>query len=131
MNSGSRRRGFTLIEVMVAVALISLGITVGLGAIAAMGRTEGLVLERERMQRLAVGKLDELIATGDYETVAQGDFQEQGEPGYEWSIETEPSGIENLDAVTVTVQPAGQGRADNEIRVRSLAYRPPLVMEAP
>ena len=47
----------------------------------------------------------EMAATREYLTSAtNGDFQDIGEARFIWSAEVQPTGIENLDALVVTVE---------------------------
>lgn len=104
MSRGNRRRGYTLIEALVAVAVAAIGITASLGAMSALNKGELRARERETMQRLAFEKYDDAVATHDY-TLAplSGDFADHNLPNYSYRLEIEPSGVENLDVVHVTV----------------------------
>ena len=98
------QRGFSMVEAMVAVALLAVGITACLGALGAMTKGEARAQESERLQLLAHRKLDELIATHAAETGSvSGDFTDNGFPAITWSAETETSGVENLDALHLTI----------------------------
>ncbi|MCE9559596.1 MAG: hypothetical protein K8R88_11665 [Armatimonadetes bacterium] len=93
-----------MVEAMVAVALLAIGITACLGALGAMTKGEARAQESERLQLLAHRKLNELIATREAETgSASGDFSASGFPSITWAAETETSGVENLDALYLTV----------------------------
>ncbi|MGO9240678.1 MAG: prepilin-type N-terminal cleavage/methylation domain-containing protein [Bryobacteraceae bacterium] len=57
-----RRRGFTLLEVLVATAIMAIAVTVGLSALRTSMRNAGRQLEMERAASLARRKMDELLA---------------------------------------------------------------------
>lgn len=104
MSRSRPRRGFSIIEAIVAVALLGIGVASALGALGHLIQAETSSMERTRMVELAVEKMHELRATGDY-TLAplDGDFQDYGESLYSWTAELQPTGVENLDQFTVTV----------------------------
>ncbi len=116
------RKGFTLIEALAGVVLLGIGIVGATTAIGTMIRTEDMMRQKEKMSRLAHDKLSELVATGQAATSSDGDFSEQNETGYTWSLESNPSGIANLDAITLTVKREG---FEDEARLDSLVYVPP------
>jgi len=121
------RAGFTLIEALVATALLASGVVAVLGAFGALNRTETRARELETMQRLAYQKYDELLATStDITSPQDGDFSDQNIDGYTWKSEEEPSGVENLDAVTVTVEKANDKSSSAPSAVAyGLVYVPP------
>jgi prepilin-type N-terminal cleavage/methylation domain-containing protein len=121
-----KRRGFTLIEAIAAVALVAIGVTSAMGGLAAMAKTDRLLMQREEMQRLAVQKYGEIIATGQIETAdLSGDFTEQNIDEYEWNAAVEPSGEENLEILTVTVSPTGVADGP-QATVDGLVFKPPV-----
>lgn len=127
--SGGNRRGFSLVEALVAVAITGIGVTAALGGIRAMTRTEGEARQSELMLRLAHEKYEEVMGTGEYASAPlTGDFRDRNLEGYYFRIETEPSGTENLDILRVTVN-----RSDgaNEIagKVAGLVFIPPTPTE--
>lgn len=76
-----------------------------LGALGAIANGESRAKEVEAMYRLASDKFEEMAATREYLTSAtNGDFQDIGETRFIWSAEVQPTGIENLDALVVTVE---------------------------
>jgi type II secretion system protein I len=119
------RRGFTLVEALASVALLAVGIVAAVGTLGRMANSEALLQEKERMARLADEKLQELIGTGDFQTVTSGDFQERGENRYLWSAALEPTGIENLEVVTVTVARQDE-RGELESVASQLIFIPPV-----
>jgi type II secretory pathway pseudopilin PulG len=121
-----RAAGFTMVEALAAVALLAVGIVASLSALGAMTRAEGGMRESERMQRLADQKLQELIATGDWQFLTEGDFSEQAENRYLWTSTLEPSGVENMEVLSVTITRANR-RDDEGYQATQLLYIPPEV----
>ena len=66
--SSPTRSGFSLVEALVAVVLAGGGIAALVSAIGATTRGESKAIQSEKMQRLAVQKLDEVIATQEPHT---------------------------------------------------------------
>lgn len=123
----NRRRAFTLIEAVAAVALVGIGITASLSGLSVIAKTDRLLLEREKMQRMAVRKYEEIVATGQIETAdLSGDFTDQNIGDYEWTATVEPSGEENLEILTVVVNKAGAGEEDPQATVDGLVFNPPI-----
>lgn len=121
-------RGFTLMEALVSAALLATGIVAVLGAFGAMSRSEARARELETMQRLAYQKYDELLATSqDITSPQEGDFQDQNINGYTWRSEEEPSGVEDLDAVTITVEKSNDKSTEAPVAYAyGLIYVPPV-----
>jgi Tfp pilus assembly protein PilV len=123
MSAARRARAaFTLIEALVAVALTAIGVVAVMGGMGALTR-----VEKERMQRLAIDKYHELSATGD-RTTSNGDFSDRNETRYVWTAAVEPTGVENLDQLTVTVRLTGADREREEV-VSGLVYQAPAPQE--
>jgi prepilin-type N-terminal cleavage/methylation domain-containing protein len=119
------KKGFTLVEVVVSVALLAIGIVVSLGSLSAMTKTEVKLRKTEEMNRLAVQKIEEVLAVGNATTAeTSGTFDDYGYTGYEWSLEVAPSGTENLDTVRVNVTEAS-ANSSSGVSVSSLLYTPP------
>lgn len=119
----SLRRGFSLIEAVVAIALLTIGVAAAVGALGRLTRAEVLMQERILLTRLAQEKMNELLATGDLATAPiDGDFADRERSDIRWSVSLEPSGVENLERVTLTVE----GGAQNlEQTMTMLWYRAP------
>lgn len=97
-----------------------------MSGLAVMAKTDRLILERERMQKMAVQKYDEIIATGQIDTAElSGDFTEQNIDGYEWSATIEPSGEENLEILTIAVNKTGDAEGP-QATMDGLLFRPPI-----
>lgn len=127
----SKRKGFSLIEAVAAVALVGIGVASAMGGLAAMAKTDRQLVEREAMQKLAVQKYDEIISTGQIDTAElSGDFSEQNNDDYEWSATVEPSGEENLEILSVTVTKVGDPDGPQS-SVDGMLFRPPIQGGAP
>ena len=75
------------------------------------------------MHRLAQGKYEELLATGDWITVSDGDFEDVRYAKYEWEVETATTEVENLESLRVIVRVIDAG--DNaSVVAEGLFYRP-------
>ena len=119
------KKGFTIVEVVVSVALLAIGIVVSLGSLSVMTKTEVKLRKTEEMNRLAVQKIEEVLAVGNATTAeTSGTFDDYGYTGYEWSLEVAPSGTENLDTIRVTVTEASANSSAG-VSVSSLLYTPP------
>lgn len=116
------RRGFTLLEAMAAVVLLGIGIVGAMGAFATVTRTESSARQKERMQQLASAKLAELVATGQATTSTNGDYADEQEPDYTWSLEIGTSGITDLNTATITVTRSG---TSEKAKLDTLLYAPP------
>jgi Tfp pilus assembly protein PilV len=126
----NRSRGFTLVEALVGVLLIGVGVVAAMNGLSAIARTDFRVRESEQMQQLAIEKYEELVATGEALNAGQsGDFADRNLDDYRWTVESEGSGIENLQSVTVTVR-RGNGDA-REATISGLVYQAPATEAAP
>lgn len=108
-----------------AVALLGIGIVVSLACLSGMTKTEIRLKQSELMNRLAVQKMDEILAVGNVETAPNsGDFTDIGVDGIEWNLEVSPSDIENLQTVRVTVSETSNSAVVGA-SVHSLLFTPP------
>lgn len=102
------RAGFTIVEVLASVALISIGIVASLRTFGALARADAREADTEDMQRLAFRKYDEIVAGGGLTTGAlSGDFQDLGESRFVWKARQTATGTGNLDRITVEIDFAG------------------------
>ena len=120
-------KGFTLVEVMASVVLLGVGIVSVISAYSAIARSEDRAREVEIMHRLAIAKYDEMRAITDtFAGSESGDFTEEGSPDYVWELAVDPTGIENLDAITITVEHRGRGgERDLSSKVSGLVFQQP------
>jgi prepilin-type N-terminal cleavage/methylation domain-containing protein len=119
----ARSKGFSLIEAMIASALVAVGVTSALRGYSALSRAQAMLQERDRMQRLAVSKYDELIVTGLANAPTNGDFQDYNEPRYKWEMAVETTSTLGLDSVQITVTAVSPNNT-NQAQVSGLVYTP-------
>ncbi len=120
LNKGSKS-AFTLVEVLVAIVLVGIALTATLGAIGSLTASFRRSVELENLQRLANEKLDEVLATGEWQTASEGGFEGDLYEDYTWSIETETTTVAGLEYVRLTVTRNFAGREDSTF-VEGLAY---------
>ena len=121
LNKGSRR-GFTLIEVLVAIVLVGIAVSALSTSLGAMTNAYRRGMERETLQSLAQEKLDELIGTGDWTTLTNGSFDGDRYADFTWTLETQTTTIENLEYLKLTVTRQSFGRTDTAL-TDGRAYR--------
>jgi len=93
-------RGFTLLEVMVALAIMAIALTAVLGsqsqgvslAIEAKFNTTAALLARSKMAEIRLKKPDDLISDS-------GDFGEDF-PGYLWQVTLSPVNLEDIEGIS-------------------------------
>lgn len=118
------RGGFTIVEALVSVAILSVGIVATLTTLGAMARAQTRTLESDEMQRLALRKYDEIVALDRLPSgQSQDDFSDVGQKRFVWRADRTSTGAGNLDAVRVQV--AGQGEGfGNAVQIQGLVCRP-------
>jgi len=103
LNAGHRlRRGFSLIEALVATALFAAGIAGIVGALGAMAKTETMSRQKEMLHVLVMDKYNELLSTGDFRVSGDGNFSDKNLESVKWESTIEASGTENLWYLKVT-----------------------------
>jgi prepilin-type N-terminal cleavage/methylation domain-containing protein len=96
------RRGFTLVEVLVAAAVLAIGISAGVRTLGVMARASAAAADRETAVRLAEQRLATLeaidgAAAGD----AEGQFEE--EPRFRWQQHVTAASTTGVLEATVTI----------------------------
>lgn len=97
------RRGFTLVEMMVAVALLGIGIAACVACIGTATRASALAEQYTAVQLLAREKLSEIQVSGARQGEDQGDFGPD-RPGFTWRTMAEPAGVSGLRRVRLLVR---------------------------
>lgn len=123
ISARTNRRGFTLIEVLVAAGLLAVGIFATLGALGSLAKSERNRQTTEYMLRLAERRYEEqLVVNQNPTSPTNGDFQDWNEPNYVWSTQVGTTGNANLYSITLTVTPSG--RSSPAAKVTGLQFIP-------
>ncbi|MGV3724467.1 MAG: type IV pilus modification PilV family protein [Actinomycetota bacterium] len=120
MNGRYRRRGFSMIEVVIAIALLGVGIAACVACIGSASHASGRAEELTAVQLLAREKLAELELRGAREGEDQGDFG-ASRPGYAWRTTVSPPDVPGLSQVRLQLlwgNPAQPQRAEYVTYVR-------------
>lgn len=120
---GPRRRGqagFTLAEVLAALLFMAIVIPVAIEGLQIASRA-GVLSERKGIAvRLADSKLNELVATGQWQSASQRGTIEEGWQTYQWQMSSDPwSEDSTMRELKVTVTVSVQGR-DYPVSVSTL-----------
>jgi general secretion pathway protein I len=118
----SNTRGFTLLEVLVAVAILAIAMVAILKA--NVQSLDALTKSRETSTAslLAASKLAEVEAVGAASWVEmQGDFGKEY-PDYTWEVESSRSELEGVMRIAVIVQ-RSKGGVGNAVRIEERAKR--------
>jgi len=95
-----RQGGFTLLEVMVAVAIIAIALTALLGSHSQSISLAGEAKFYTTASLLAQRKMAELELTGFDDLVSdRGDFGEEF-PGYRWEVKVDQADFEGFEEIT-------------------------------
>ncbi|MEM1026070.1 MAG: prepilin-type N-terminal cleavage/methylation domain-containing protein [Myxococcota bacterium] len=94
------RRGFTLLEVMIALSILALSLTVVAGINAnsfqssnyARGLTVATLLARSKMLDVELKLQEDGFAQGDSEE--DGDFSDEGHPSVDWTVYVRPIDVD-------------------------------------
>lgn len=106
------KRGFTLIEVLVTVVLVSLAVVGVLGGIRSIQAAGARTRSADLLQRLVAEKAGDLKLQADPGAGASaGDFADRGHPDITWTLSAEATGTASLDKVTVTATQGSQEQA--------------------
>ena len=112
-RSSHHPRGFTLIEVLVTIVLVSVAIVGVLGGIRSIGAANARARTADLLQRLASEKMNDIKLRSDPSSGSNGgDFSDRGYRDITWAVTVEASGPTNVDQVTVT---ATRGRASQAL----------------
>ncbi len=107
-NRGANRsrghRGFTLIEALATLLLIALVLPVAMRGIGVAASMAGTTQRKLEAVTLADNKIADMILNEDYQyNQADGTFEEQGWPDYQWSATVDTFESEYLKQITVEV----------------------------
>jgi type II secretion system protein I len=99
---GKRRSGFTLVEVLVAAAILAIGISAGVRTMGALAQASAAAADRQTAVRLAGERMANIEAVeGVNSGNTQGDFQD--EPHFHWQQQVNASNQTGVLEVVVTI----------------------------
>lgn len=119
MNSARVKRAFTLLEAVVALALLTGGIIFMAQATHALARAEAKMTDAEKVNRLAKEKLDEIVALGDF-TTTSGEF-DAPEDKFRWQLSSADTGVTGLTGYELKVTDS-TGQSFSDGWARTLVY---------
>lgn len=108
---------------MVSASLVAVGVASAMGAYGALTKAQSQIQERDRMQRLAISKYDELVAEGINNAASNGDFQDYNDERYKWQSDIATTTTTGLQSLTITVT-ATNPNDNTQVSVAGLLYDP-------
>lgn len=104
-NTLRSRKGFTLLEIMIAVSVLAIGLVAIL-----QSQTQGLNLAADAqimttsalLTQQKMADVQTAIASGENDVDGSGDFGDE-HPSYSWEVSTEPTDINGLRKMTLKV----------------------------
>ena len=117
-----RRRGLTLIEVLATIMLMGIVLPAAMQGVSQCVRAAAVARQKSEAAGLAEAKLNELIATGDWQYGATaGDFGEAW-PAYRWKVVTSDfSPDPAMQQLSVQVVWASRGE-ERDVTLTTLVY---------
>lgn len=117
------RRGLTLAEVLATIAVIAIVIPIAMKGVSVATSLASATRLRTEATCLAQGKLDELIATGEWETAGlSGDFGAQW-PMFRWEAAVNDWDEVDVRLVEVRVTWLSRGQ-ERDVTLSTLLYTP-------
>ena len=123
--SVKRRSAFTIIEVLIAAFMLSVGIVALMGALSGLTNAEIKIAEKDLISRVANEKLQELVATEAWRSEAGGSFDDESLRDYTWSLEEVNVGIDTLTGLNLTVSSTSKG----DLVVSTIVFTPPAATD--
>ena len=99
-----RAAGFTLLEVMVALAIVSIGLIAAFNGVIQMAHSTTTLRERAFADWIAMNQITELRVAGEFPDVGRfdGDTEFAGRE-WRWEAEVEETGVEDLRRIEMSV----------------------------
>lgn len=126
MMRARRQRGFSLVEVLTALVIFSVAIVAFIQGMGASTAIQADLIWEQRAAMLAENVMEEIRYTNDLEEGAnEGEFE--GDAQYHWASLIEPTDIEGLMSVTVTITwHDGRREANYSLSTLMMAQPEPL-----
>jgi prepilin-type N-terminal cleavage/methylation domain-containing protein len=118
----ARRRGLTLIEVLATIVLMGIVLPVAMNGISLCLASASIARQKSEAAALAEAKLNELIATGDWQSgMTSGDFGEAW-PEFHWTGSTSAWSDPTVQQLSVRVFWIGRGQ-ERDVTLTTLVYQ--------
>lgn len=105
------KRGFTLIEVLVTVVLVSVAVVGVLGGLRVIAAADAQARDADLIQRLTAEKLGDMRLLSDPAAGGSaGDFSDRGHSEITWTAAVTATGAADVDKVTVTATGGGRSQ---------------------
>jgi len=120
-RDGPDRRAFTLVEVLATLVLVAIILPVAMSGISLALETAGVSRRQTEATALAHAKMEEIVATGQWQNAElAGDFAPD-RPEYRWSAQVSQWQGTQLQQLDVQVSWNQRGR-DRSVTLTTLAY---------
>ena len=119
----ARRRGMTLVEVLATIVMVGIVLPVAMEGVSYSMQASDLARQRSEASALAEAKLNELIATGDWQFGGMtGEFGEPW-PDYRWGVSASDWQMDStLKEVSVRVLWTRRGQ-ERAVTLTTLVYQ--------
>ena len=118
----ARRRGLTLIEVLATIVLMGIVLPVAMHGISLCLASASVARQKSEAAALAEAKLNELVATGDWQYgMTSGDFGEAW-PEFHWTGGTSAWSDPTVQQLSVRVFWVGRGQ-ERDVTLTTLVYQ--------
>ena len=119
------REGMTLLEVLIAMAVFLFALVAITELMNIAGRTASETRYRNVCARLAQSKMAEYVSgVSAMSSGGSGTFEEEGEPDWNWTVETSSQSAANLWSVTVKVTRDFEGDRPIETSLTQYIFDP-------
>lgn len=118
----SRRRGFSLIEVLSTILLISIVVPVAMQAVSTAMTGSSVARHRNEAAGLAEFKIAQLISSGDWQNGSQSGPFDGDNPDYTWDAQVNNWTQPNVQELEVRVYWTTGRRGQESIAVSTLVY---------
>lgn len=109
-------RGFTLLEVMVALVVVSIGLLAVFNGVSQMAHSTGKMRDRALADWIAMNQITEIRLAGEFPEVGEfNDTVEFAGGEWRWSARVSETGVENLRRIDLSV--ARDERRDDVVTV--------------
>ena len=118
----ARRRGLTLIEVLATIVLVGIVLPVAMNGISLCLASASVARQRSEAAALAEAKLNELVATGDWQYGMTSGVFGDAWPEYHWSAGTSTWSDPLVQQLSIRVFWVGRGQ-ERDVVLTTLVYQ--------